>query len=153
MDSPTSAPFVWHDNFVLGYAPMDTCHEEMVGLVEVLRNAPDAAVPAALERLAAHTREHFATEDALMRETAFPSVECHCNEHAAVLLSFEGVRERVAAGDFAAGRSLAQALADWFPGHADYLDSALAHWVCKLRLGGKPVVLRRSAAHPAPTAI
>ena len=25
----------------------------------------------------------------------------------------------------------AQALADWFPGHADYLDSALAQWMAK----------------------
>jgi hemerythrin len=31
----------------------------------------------------------------------------------------------------------------WFPKHADQLDSALAHWMSKERLGGKPVVLRR----------
>ena len=61
----------------------------------------------------------------------------------------EGVTRRVAAGDFEAGRSLARALADWFPGHADYLDSALAHWMCKKRFGAPPVVLRRSVAAPA----
>jgi hemerythrin len=131
---------------------MDSCHEEFVGLVEVLRNAPDDLVPAAFERLAAHTRVHFGEEDALMRETGFPSVECHCDEHAAVLRSFDGVQERVALGDFGSARSLAQALADWFPGHADYLDSALAAWVCKQRLGGKPVVLRRRMGEQPVTA-
>ena len=40
-------------------------------------------------------------------------------------------------------RSLAVALHDWFPGHATHLDSALSHWMCKQRHGGKPVVLRR----------
>jgi hypothetical protein len=35
-------------------------------------------------------------------------------------------------------------LFEWFPGHADYLDSALAAWMTKRRFGGKPVVLRRS---------
>ena len=38
---------------------------------------------------------------------------------------------------------LVEHLADWFPKHADQLDSALAHWMAKKRLGGKPVVLRR----------
>jgi hemerythrin len=41
---------------------------------------------------------------------------------------------------------LAAELVRWFPGHADYLDSALAHWMCKQRLGGKPVIIRRNAA-------
>jgi hemerythrin len=42
------------------------------------------------------------------------------------------------------GRSFLQELARWFPGHADYLDSALAAWMCKRQFGGKPVVLQRS---------
>ena len=44
--------------------------------------------------------------------------------------------------------ALAQALADWFPGHATYLDSALAHWMFHRRFGGKPVVIHRSTARP-----
>ena len=79
-----------------------------------------------------------------MQETGFPASACHSDEHAAVLASMNGVGKKVAAGDFEAGRRLARALLDWFPGHADYLDSALAHWICKKRLGGQPVVLRRS---------
>ena len=39
---------------------------------------------------------------------------------------------------------LAQALADWFPGHADYLDSALAQWMVKKQLGAIPVVVRKN---------
>ena len=41
---------------------------------------------------------------------------------------------------------LSDSLEAWFPGHADYLDSALSHWMCKLRWGGKPVVIRRNIA-------
>jgi hemerythrin len=65
------------------------------------------------------------------------------DEHAAVLRSVGEVREVVALGEFAQVRRLADALADWFPRHADWLDSALAHWLCKRAYGGKPVVLRR----------
>jgi hemerythrin len=60
--------------------------------------------------------------------------------------SVREVMERVEAGELHHARSLAAELARWFPGHADYLDSALAHWMVKRRHGGKPVVLRRSSA-------
>ena len=79
-----------------------------------------------------------------MRETDCPASECHINEHAAVLKSIYEVGQQLASGNVAVCRRLGSELATWFPGHADYLDSALAHWMCKRSLGGKPVVLRRN---------
>ena len=79
-----------------------------------------------------------------MRETDFPHSECHINEHAAVRQSIAGVRRRVARGESVAAKELAQALTEWFPSHADHLDSALVHWISRHRLGGVPVVLRRA---------
>ena len=78
-----------------------------------------------------------------MRETDFPAQDCHINEHAAVLRSVREVRKETARGDTLNCRRLADELIRWFPGHADYLDSALAHWMCQHRLGGKPILLRR----------
>ena len=81
-----------------------------------------------------------------MRSTEFPPRDCHIREHAGVLQSVQQVRERIASGQ--AGVELAHDFAlylfQWFPGHADYLDSALAAWMSKRTLGGQPVVLRRS---------
>jgi hypothetical protein len=54
------------------------------------------------------------------------------------------VQQVVAQGDIAEGRRLARALAEWFPGHATHLDSALSHWMSKQKFGGKPVVIRRN---------
>jgi hemerythrin len=125
---------------------MDHIHEEFVVLVDTLLAATDEGVAAALAAVHVHSREHFASEDQWMQETDFPARECHTDEHAAVLQSMALVTRRVAEGDVEAGRHLGRALADWFPGHAVYLDSALAHWMCSKRLGGKPVVLRRFTA-------
>ncbi|MBL8385064.1 MAG: hemerythrin domain-containing protein [Burkholderiales bacterium] len=144
-DAPAT-PLTWTDNFVLGFAPMDDTHREFVACLAAVQTADDAALPDALDALAAHLAAHFAQEDQWMRETEFPPRDCHIDEHAAVLESMRAVREKVAEGDLANGRRLAQALADWFPGHADYLDSALSHWMFKRRFGGKPVVIRREAA-------
>jgi hemerythrin len=139
--------FAWHDGMLLGYTPIDAVHEEFVLQIDALLRAPDSGILDALDALAVHAREHFGDEESWMAETDFPARTCHAAEHAAVMKSIEGVRRRVAEGPVEgqaeAARRLARALADWFPGHADYMDAALAHWMCKRRLGGKPIVVRR----------
>ena len=145
MPSPAT-PLIWNDSLLLGEPEMDAVHEQFVAGIALLANAPQHDVADALASLERQATSHFETEDTWMRETDFPARECHINEHAAVSASIAGVRRRVAAGEAAAAYELAQALADWFPGHADYLDSALAHWMCKQRWGGKPVVLRRGVS-------
>ncbi len=59
------------------------------------------------------------------------------------MASVREVQELVAKGEVAIARELAQALMDWFPGHADYMDSALATWLVKKSHDGRPLVLRR----------
>lgn len=129
---------------VLGYDPMDAVHAEFAEVVERATFCSDADFPARLDAVVAHLRSHFAEEDRWMRETGFPPSDCHQEEHAAVLksagevLALENASQRLAVG-----RSFVQELAAWFPAHADYLDSALAAWMCKRAHGGKPVVLHR----------
>ena len=133
----------WSDEHLLGYPPMDDTHKEFVALVDALLGCEDAELRERLEAFERHAVAHFAEEDAWMERTDFPPKECHIDEHAAVLASVRQVLELVKQGDVAEGRRLAKALADWFPGHAFHLDSALAHWMVKRSFGGKPVVLRR----------
>lgn len=135
----------WHDDMLLGYGPIDAMHREFVECVAALQAAPDDALLAALDAVIAHLQAHFGEEDALMIDHGFPPRDCHIDEHAAVLRSAGEVRELVSAGTLHPARSFAQALADWFPGHAVHLDSALAHWMFKRGYGGKPVVFRRHA--------
>ena len=136
----------WTDAFTLGYGPMDAVHQEFVDLVAQLQTAPETDLPRCLDVFAAHAQAHFDLEDGWMRDTEFPARDCHVDEHAAVLRSVHEVREVLAKGDVANCRRLADELARWFPGHADYLDSALAAWMCKRLYGARPVVLRRRAA-------
>ena len=133
----------WRDTFVLGFGPMDGLHQEFVELVAAIQTAPDAELVDRLAALAAHCESHFEEENRWMRETEFPPRDCHIDEHNAVLKSIRDVQELLAKGDTDNCRRLTEALAGWFPGHADHLDSALAHWMCKRRFGGKPVVFRR----------
>ena len=122
---------------------MDETHEEFVGLVGRMQLAPDEELTSLLDEFAAHASKHFEMENQWMTETDFPARICHIDEHAAVMKSVEEVRELLAQGNHAICRRLVAELAGWFPAHADHLDSALSHWMCKQRFGGKPLVIRR----------
>lgn len=134
----------------LGYQPMDRIHAEFDALLLRARAPGTPDWLPLLTELDAHMRSHFAAEDAWMTETDFPPRDCHIDEHAAVLKSSAEVLELARQGNFNAAPSFVQALADWFPGHADHLDSALAAWMCKRQFGGKPVVLHRPQRNKAP---
>jgi hemerythrin len=149
MNSP--APLEWTDALLLGYPAMDRLHEEFVAEVEALRSAPDDQLAARLSQVRDHLEAHFGQEDQWMRETGFPPRDCHIDEHAAVLNSVREVQSLLSqGGHFQTCRGLADELARWFPGHADYLDSALAAWMCKRRHGGRPVVVRRTITSGEP---
>jgi hemerythrin-like metal-binding protein len=132
---------------LLGHVEMDDVHAEFEDLLASAASCSDAELAATLDTLTSHLAGHFAMEDAWMSQGDFPPRDCHVAEHAAVLRSADEVRPLVAAGNVGVGRSFVQALRDWFPAHATHLDSALAAWLCKQRLGGKPVVLHRGGLH------
>ena len=132
----------WHESWRVGFGPLDDVHRELATLLDDVRDCSDAVLLQCIDGLLAHLTAHFAAEDQWMEQTGFPPRQCHMDEHARVIQSAHDVRARVAIGNIEVGRSFASALADWFPGHTDYLDAALAHWMVKQRHGGKPVVLR-----------
>jgi hemerythrin len=147
VDAP--AVFAWSDSFKLGYTPMDDTHAEFVEIVNAMLVCPDADLLKHLDAFAVHGEAHFSQELVWMTETDFPSTDCHAGEHNAVMKSVYEVRDILAAGgNPAVARGLAEELARWFPGHADYLDSALAQWMVKRKSGGIPVVLRRNMTFP-----
>ena len=133
----------WSDQFLLGYTPIDEVHQEFVDLIGQMQRAEDAALPALLAEFAAHLQHHFEMENEWMVTTEFPPRDCHMDEHAAVMQSVEEVQGLLAQGNVAICGDLVAQLAQWFPQHADQLDSALAHGMCSKTMGGKPVVLRR----------
>jgi hemerythrin len=143
----------WDDRFLIGLQSIDKTHEEFVSLLSTMLRANVEAIPALMVDLAHHVEEHFALEARLMEHYAFPASECHVEEHEKVLASVREVSALVSAGDTSAALELAEALAEWFPGHSDYMDSALAAWVVKKTAGGAPVVLRRMMQHAAQPSI
>lgn len=127
----------------LGFLAMDYVHEEFDRLLAGVGEGNVGHWVELLAEINAHLRSHFELEDRWMVETDFPPRDCHMDEHAAVLKSSCEVLALARERDFSAAPSFFASLADWFPEHADHLDSALAAWMCKQRYGAKPVVIHR----------
>lgn len=135
--------FIWRDHYALGHPGIDDCHREFVSCVDALLHATDDAIPTMLEAFSQHARQHFAQEQHWMDSGDYPARDCHVDEHQRVLASLNEVQAQVMLGERQIARELAQALRDWFPGHAEHMDSALAHWLVRRAFGGAPLVFRR----------
>lgn len=143
----TTEGFGWSDRYLLGQATMDDTHREFVDCVDALLTAADAQVPEALAAFVRHAEAHFRQEDDWLGAPDFPGGgECHIEEHGKVLRAAHEVQRLVGEGNLEIARAYARALAEWFPGHADYMDSALAAWLVKRSHNGRPLVFRRKDA-------
>lgn len=129
-------PIHWSAAHELGVALMDHTHREFVDLYNALAAALDGNFLAHFDALLAHTDAHFAQEDVWMAESGFPPTPIHRAEHERVLAMLRQVRQRVAAGDLAAGREAIAQIPHWFDQHAATMDAALANWMH--RMGYEP---------------
>lgn len=142
---PSDDSFTWSDERLLGFSPLDDIHEEFYTTTINLLTCDEHNLEAALEAFREHAIRHFGEEDEWMVSTDFPPRECHMDEHKAVLETVNQIQTLVTAGRATPAllHDFGVHLFEWFPGHAAHLDSALAAWMCKRTLGGKPVVFKR----------
>ncbi len=132
--SAATAPtgMAWQERYLLQLAPMDDIHREFVSLVNALLVAPpEADLLPLMDALVEHTERHFAMEQRWMEESHFPPTACHEDEHTKSLAVVTAVRDKVAAGDAALGRTLARELVPWFDNHVASMDWALATWIAR----------------------
>ncbi|MCP3726414.1 hemerythrin domain-containing protein [Paraburkholderia sp. CNPSo 3272] len=104
----------------------DTMHAEFVALLDALARASDETWLGAFDAWAAHTKQHFAREEAWMEEMNFSPRHCHGSQHRHVLNVAGEVRRQVAdEGRFDTGRQLVGELLEWFAWHVKSMDALM----------------------------
>ena len=122
----TLAPLNWSTDLHTGDSRMDATHEEFVSMLnQILETPQDQQLPLYQDFLK-HTVEHFAQEDRWMLATGFSADNCHAGQHATILETMRAVQVHYEGGDNEIITRLAEALAEWFPGHANSMDAGLA---------------------------
>jgi hemerythrin len=113
----------WTDDLALGNDDIDRDHRSAVEAMSQLAVAADADVPALFGAFAAHMREHFERENALMRATGFPARACHEGEHERVLGLLDELAAEIAAGGLETARHFARRAGPaWFIDHRNSMD-------------------------------
>ena len=128
MNTPTlpAQGLPWTASLHTGNARMDETHHEFVEMLnEILATPQDQQLPL-YQKFLLHTVEHFAQEERWMLATGFAADNCHAGHHATILETMRAVESHYEAGDTDIISRLAEALAEWFPGHAASMDAGLA---------------------------
>ena len=144
----SAASFTWSDARLLGYGPMDETHQEFYQVAFRLLTCDDTTMEAALLDFQRHAVDALRAGGCLDAQHGLPAARLpHRGACGGAEVGRRGAGAvRAGSADAALVQDLALHLFQWFPGHADYLDSALAAWMSKRAHGGKPIVLRRGAA-------
>ncbi len=136
----------WTDALRLDCEPMDRLSRIFVERLSLAQAAPDPALAHAWSAVLEHALQHFACEDAWMRQTRHPQAEHHALQHRVVLHVLREGMTKALAGDLQPVRDMAQELAAWFVKHNGTLDAALAgHLRGRLERSVRASVRRRAS--------
>ena len=117
----------FEQSYLLEVSQMDDTHREFVELLNALDSADKPGFIRLFGKLLAHTEAHFQIENALMRESGFPAIREHMDEHQRVLGELHRINDKVQGGSVLIGRAyVREQLPGWFKLHAITMDSALA---------------------------
>ncbi|NTW85307.1 MAG: hemerythrin family protein [Holophagaceae bacterium] len=123
----------WKDEYATGIAVIDAQHQRLFEAINRMEEAfkvgtQEDEAKESLAFLARYTKEHFDTEEAFMRELAYPMLAFHQEEHAALVAKIQVLQRKVDEdltipahmADFAA--HMANFAADWLAHHINEAD-------------------------------
>jgi len=79
--------FEWKQTYSVGIASIDAQHQSLFGIAAELYTAMStgqskSVMARILARLTSYAQMHFAHEERLLKQFAYPATEEHCREHA-----------------------------------------------------------------------
>ena len=89
---------VWHSKYETGNEQIDNQHKEIFGLVDKLVEASSASpdeIKDAIDFLVNYTATHFAYEEKLMDESAYPMAQTHKKQHSNFVATVGALEIRV----------------------------------------------------------
>ncbi len=115
----------WKDCYATHVSCFDDEHKQLVALIdkyfmEVREKRGEQIIEEMLGKLLEYAGSHFAHEEKLMQEHAYPRYHAHCQEHLKMVATVKGFQAMLAAGGKDAGDVLLtfrKFLRDWLLNH------------------------------------
>jgi hemerythrin len=124
----------WNHACAVGVKAMDEQHAVLMDTLNEIRLAlvhgkGREQVSEAVNRLIEFTRMHFASEEQLLEQHAFPGSSEHRNAHQKLLAQIEDAALRTQHNDDLHTRSILLFLRDWYMTHIEDFDSQYGAWL------------------------
>lgn len=121
------AYLAWQNEFSVGIPSIDAQHQNLVRMLNDLFQASQSAqnqeaVGQVLRELVKYSVAHFATEERLMRDHAFPGYGEHRNIHEKMKAKVSSLVQDYQAGKAQIGQEVTQFLKDWLTKHIQQTD-------------------------------
>ncbi|MEY4099364.1 MAG: hypothetical protein RL300_535 [Pseudomonadota bacterium] len=119
----------WHNSYQLGDSEIDAQHHMLFALVNQLLAATErSGITEALANLLWHTKEHFSHEEKSMRESAYPGMQAHVEQHNTLLSKLSNVSDVIANYSLDMAH-LESFLSAWLLNHLETLDAQLINYI------------------------
>lgn len=124
----------WSDRFALGIDLIDQQHQVLFRLIDQLAQAiqdenPEAELQTIFGQLHDYTLTHFATEERLMAQYAYPADHDHQENHRTLEHSLEQLVERAKSGEPLVSIQTMNFLRLWLYNHIDGTDRQFADFL------------------------
>lgn len=120
----------WRDEFSVGIAEVDHEHRELIELINTLQKDVRAGseqqkILQALGEIYAQIASHFALEEKMMRETNYPLISGHKEDHEILLDDLRDIMDAVEDDGVLDEAQLTDDLDRWFSDHFKTHDAKL----------------------------
>jgi hemerythrin len=123
----------WDEGFNLGIKVMDMHHRHLVTLInrsyDAVRLNNPHAIDAIMDELAQYATYHFGTEEALMRESGYPSAVMHEQAHRQFCRQVAELQAKLKSGEGLYNIRVVVFLKDWLMNHVLTTDRDLAGYI------------------------
>ena len=122
--------FFWKKSYEIGIDEIDEQHRQLVAIINELSDAMMnrrgyLTVPHILERLGDYIQFHFTNEEEIMRETKYPALDEHCQEHLAMTTKVLEFKRNYSKDHEINASEVLNFLCDWLKEHIVVSDKKL----------------------------
>lgn len=114
--------FEWKDDYSVGIKKVDEQHRKLVGYLNQLYESMKAGkgsetMGAVIKDLVEYTKNHFATEESLLKLYNYPEYEAHKNKHEKMTGHVLHLKRKYDSGELASPIQITNFLKDWLSKH------------------------------------
>jgi hemerythrin len=130
------AIFDWKEEYIVGVAQIDKQHKVLVGMINELHEAMSTGkgktvLGKILDGMIDYTVSHFATEEKLMTQYAYPTYTVHKMVHDKFTTEALALQKKYRAGETVLTNEVSKFLSNWLKEHILQTDKLLGSFLNK----------------------